>query len=150
MLMGSDMMPQAAMHALVSACSRGFVDVVDTFIKCGVDADATDRAPLQSSKPFLHTNVYCNVLISAIVSQQISVARLLLQAGATTDIKVSLGGWSWDVNTGEEFRVGAGLAEAYRATWCAVEYFEANSVILRKLLQHHSPNIPHFGRTLIM
>ncbi|KAB2624830.1 serine/threonine-protein phosphatase 6 regulatory ankyrin repeat subunit B-like [Pyrus ussuriensis x Pyrus communis] len=93
---------------------------------CGVDADATDRALLQSSKPFLHTNVYCNVLISAIVSQQISVARLLLQ-----------------------FRVGAGLAVAYSVTWCAVEHFEATSVILHMLWQHHSPNIPDFGRTLI-
>ncbi|KAM0984349.1 hypothetical protein ACFX15_011391 [Malus domestica] len=150
MLMGSDMIrPQAAVHALVSASCRGFVDVVDTLIKCGVDADATDRALLQSSKPFLYTNVYCNALVAAIVSRQISVVRLLLQAGARTDIKVSLGGWSWDVNTGEEFRVGAGLAEAYSVTWCAVEYFEASGAILGMLLQHHSPNIPHFGRTLI-
>lgn len=72
-----------------------------------------------------------------------------LQAGARTDIKVSLGGWSWDVSTGEEFRVGAGLAEAYSVTWCAVEYFEVSGVILRMLLQHVSPNITHFGRTLI-
>ncbi|KAM1280525.1 hypothetical protein FF1_021420 [Malus domestica] len=34
-------------------------------------------------------------------------------------------------------------------TWCAVEYCEASGAILHKLLQHHSPNIPHYGRTLI-
>ncbi|KAL6294297.1 hypothetical protein ACE6H2_002439 [Prunus campanulata] len=151
MLMGSDLIrPQAAVHALVSACCRGFVHVVDTLIKCGVDADATDRALLQSCRPSLYTNVHCNALVAAIVSRQISVVRLLLQqAGVRTDIKVSLGGWSWDVITGEEFRVGAGLAEAYSVTWCAVEYFEASGAILRLLLQHISPNIPHFGRTLI-
>lgn len=66
-----------------------------------------------------------------------------------TDIKVKLGAWSWDTDTGEDFRVGAGLAEAYCVTWCAVEYFEASGAILRMLLKHISPNIPHFGRTLI-
>ncbi|KAI5572986.1 hypothetical protein POPTR_010G057300v4 [Populus trichocarpa] len=64
-------------------------------------------------------------------------------------MKVRLGAWSWDMDTGEEFRVGAGLAEAYSITWCAVEYFEASGAILRMLLEHLSPNIPHFGRTLI-
>lgn len=64
-------------------------------------------------------------------------------------MKVKLGAWSWDMDTGEDFRVGAGLAEAYCVTWCAVEYFEASGAILRMLLQHISPNIPHFGRTLI-
>lgn len=62
---------------------------------------------------------------------------------------MKLGAWSWDVDTGEDFRVGAGLAEAYGVTWCAVEYFEASGDILRMLLQHVSTNIPHFGRTLI-
>ncbi|KAK9934423.1 hypothetical protein M0R45_021568 [Rubus argutus] len=150
MLMGSELIrPQAAVHALVSASCRGFVDVIDTLIKCGVKIDATDRTLLQSSKPSLYTNTDCNALVAAIVSRQISVVSLLLQAGARTDIKVSLGGWSWDVSTGEEFRVGAGLAEAYSVTWCAVEYFEASGAILRMLLQHVSPNIAHFGRTLI-
>lgn len=66
-----------------------------------------------------------------------------------TDIKVSLGAWSWDTDSGDDFRVGAGLAEAYSVTWCAVEYFEASGAILRMLLQHISPNVPHFGRTLL-
>ncbi|XP_004310202.1 PREDICTED: ankyrin-1-like [Fragaria vesca subsp. vesca] len=150
MLMASEFIrPQAAVHALVAASCRGFVDVIDTLIKCGVNIDATDRTLLQSSKPSLYTNADCNALVAAIVSRQISVVRLLLQAGARTDTKVSLGGWSWDVSTGEEFRVGAGLAEAYSVTWCAVEYLEASGAILRMLLQHVSPNIAHFGRTLI-
>ncbi|XP_034914514.1 uncharacterized protein [Populus alba] len=150
LLMGSDLIrPQVAVHALVSACCRGFASVVDTLVKCGVDASAIDRALLRSSKPPLHANVDCNALAAAIVSRQISVVRLLLQVGVGTDMKVRLGAWSWDMDTGEEFRVGAGLAEAYSITWCAVEYFEASGAILRMLLQHLSPNIPHFGRTLI-
>lgn len=60
-----------------------------------------------------------------------------------------LGAWSWDTNSGEEFRVGAGLADPYHITWCAVEYFESTGVILRMLLQHQSPNTMHYGRTLI-
>lgn len=58
----------------------------------------------------------------------------LNQAGVRTDFKVRLGAWSWDISTGEEFRVGAGLAEPYEITWCAVEYFEASGTILRMLL----------------
>lgn len=65
------------------------------------------------------------------------------------DIKVKLGAWSWDTTTGEEFRVGVGLADPYLVTWCAVEYFEASGAILRMLLQHHSVNNHHFGRTLV-
>ncbi|KAF3431079.1 hypothetical protein FNV43_RR25809 [Rhamnella rubrinervis] len=150
MLMGSDMIrPQASIHALVCASCRGFVDVVDTLVKRGVDAGAPYRLLLQSSKPSLHTNVDCYALVAAIVNRQINVVRLLLQAGVRTDIKVKLGAWSWDMDTGEDFRVGAGLAEAYCVTWCAVEYFEASGAILRMLLKHISPNIPHFGRTLI-
>nr|DAD30619.1 TPA_asm: hypothetical protein HUJ06_009470 [Nelumbo nucifera] len=150
LLMRSDLIrPSVAVHALVIACCRGFVDVVDTLMKCGVDANATDRVLLQSSRPSLHTNVDCTALVAAIVSRQTSVVRLLLQAGIRTDTKVRLGAWSWDTNTGEEIRVGAGLAEPYAVTWCAVEYFESSGSILRMLLQHHSPNTPHFGRTLV-
>lgn len=69
--------------------------------------------------------------------------------GCRSDAKVRLGAWSWDVATGEEFRVGAGLAEPYHITWCAVEYFESSGAILRMLLHHSSPNIPHLGRTII-
>ncbi|CAI9779387.1 unnamed protein product [Fraxinus pennsylvanica] len=138
-----------AVNALVTASSRGFVDFVETLIKSGVDANATARVLLQSSKPSLHANVDCNALAAAIISRQISVVKLLLQVGVRTDIKVRLGAWAWDTITGEEFRVGAGLAEPYRVTWCAVEYFEASGAILRMLLQQISPNIPHLGRTLV-
>ncbi|GLT54707.1 hypothetical protein SLA2020_278860 [Shorea laevis] len=125
LLMGSDMIrPHIAVHALVTACCRGFVDVVDTLMKCGVDASAADRVLLQSSKPSVHMNVDCTALAAAVVGRQVSVVDLLLQAGARTDIKVKLGAWSWDMATGEEFRVGAGLAEPYAITWCAVEYLK--------------------------
>ncbi|KAL5760117.1 hypothetical protein ACOSQ2_018955 [Xanthoceras sorbifolium] len=150
LLMSSDLIrPQVAVRALVSACCRGFVNVVDTLIKCQVDVNAIDRVLLQSSKPSLHANVDCNALAAAVVSRQISVVRLLLQAGVKTDTKVRLGAWSWDMDTGEEFRVGAGLAEAYCIAWCAVEYFEATGCILRMLIRHLSPNTLHYGRTLI-
>ncbi|PON45300.1 Transmembrane protein [Parasponia andersonii] len=72
-----------------------------------------------------------------------------IQAGARTDIKVKLGAWSWDTATGEELRVGAGLAEPYPVTWCAVEYFESSGAILRMLLQQLSLHTPHCGRTLL-
>ncbi|XP_047148386.1 ankyrin-3 isoform X2 [Vigna umbellata] len=104
LLMQSNMIrPQVAVHALVSACCRGFVEVVDVLIKVGV--------------------------------------RL--------DMKVKLGAWSWDTDTGEEFRVGVGLAEAYPITWCAVEYFESTGAILHMLLCHLSPNSLHIGRSLL-
>ncbi|XVE92172.1 hypothetical protein REPUB_Repub01dG0074500 [Reevesia pubescens] len=149
-LMATDMIrPHFALRALISACCRGFVDVVDTLIKCGIDANATDRVLLRSSKPSLHTNIDCNALVAAVVSRQTSVVRLLLQAGIKTDLKVRLGAWSWDIDTGEEIRVGAGLADAYSITWCAVEYFEASGAILSMLLRHLSPNILHYGRILI-
>ncbi|XP_076953552.1 uncharacterized protein LOC143627651 [Bidens hawaiensis] len=138
-----------AVHALVNASCRGFVDVVDTLLKCGVDINGTARVLLRSSKPFLHTDVSCNALVAATINRHVTIVRLLLQAGARTDTKVSLGAWSWDLATGEEFRVGAGLAEPYSITWCAVEYFEQTGSILTMLLQNISPNITHFGRTLI-
>ncbi|KAI3696449.1 hypothetical protein L1987_79465 [Smallanthus sonchifolius] len=141
--------PNVAVHALVNASCRGFADVVETLLKCGVDINGTARVLLRSSKPFLHADVSCNALAAAIVNRHITIVRLLLQAGARTDTKVSLGAWSWDLTTGEEFRVGAGLAEPYSITWCAVEYFEQTGSILNMLLQHISPNIPHFGRTII-
>ncbi|KAK9108440.1 hypothetical protein Syun_024451 [Stephania yunnanensis] len=150
LLMGSDMIrPHVAVHALVTACCRGFLDVVDTLLKCGVDANATDRVLLKSSKPSLHTNADCTPLVAVIVSRQVSIVHHLLQIGARTDIKVGLGAWSWDSNTGEEFKVGAGLAEPYPVAWCAVEYFEASGAILHKLLQRFSPNATIHGRALI-
>ncbi|XP_020250824.1 ankyrin-2 [Asparagus officinalis] len=148
--MGSDLVrPHVAVHALVCACSRGFVDVVDTLIKCGVDANVTDRMLLRSLKPSLHTNVDCTALVAAIVSRQVAIVRQLLQAGVRKDIKVNLGAWSWDIASGEEFRVGAGLAEPYNVAWCAVEYFESTGTILRMLLNHYSPNSLHLGRSLL-
>ncbi|XP_018446189.1 uncharacterized protein LOC108817865 isoform X2 [Raphanus sativus] len=150
LLMGTDLIrPQVAVHALATACCRGFADVVGTLLKCGVNANSTDRLLLQSSKPCLYTNVDCTALVAAIVNRQVSVVRLLLQAGVKTDIMVRLGAWSWDTNTGEEFRVGAGVAEPYPLTWCAVEFFETSGDILRLLLKVQSPNAPHNGRTLL-
>ncbi|KAL6566556.1 hypothetical protein OROGR_002171 [Orobanche gracilis] len=201
LLMGSGMIrPHVAVHALVTASSRGFVDFVETLImqvvlrwprrelrmgraagvlgpgqagsevgraglrlwvrdrpgdqgqgelSNGVDANANARILLQSSKPSLYANIDCNALVAAIVSRQVSVVQLLLKFGCRTDAKVRLGAWAWDVATGEEFRVGAGLAEPYSVTWCAVEYFEASGAILRLLLHHLSPNTPHLGRTII-
>ncbi|XP_008231152.1 PREDICTED: ankyrin-3 [Prunus mume] len=150
LLMASDLIrPHITVHAIVTASCRGFVDVVDTFMKCGVDASAADRMLLQSSKPSLHTNVDCSALVAAVVSRQVSIVRLLLQAGSRTDVTVTLGAWSWDTATGEELRVGAGLAEPYPITWCAVEYFEASGSILHMLLQHISTDTPHCGRTLL-
>lgn len=51
--------------------------------------------------------------------------------------------------SGDEFRVGAGLAEPYAITWCAVEYFEASGAILQMLLQHISIETRHNARTLL-
>ncbi|CAI8596646.1 unnamed protein product [Vicia faba] len=115
----------------------------------GVDINAIDRILLQSSKPFLHTNVDCNALFAAVVSRQINVVKLLLQVGVRLDIKVKLGAWSWETDTGEEFRVGVGLAEPFPITWCAVEYFESTGTILNMLLHHLSPNSFHMARTLL-
>ncbi|CAL5203704.1 unnamed protein product [Lathyrus oleraceus] len=150
LLMQSNMIrPRVAVHALVSACCRGFIEVVDVLIKQGVDINAIDRILLQSSKPFLHTNVDCNALFAAVVSRQINVVKLLLQVGVRLDIKVKLGAWSWETDTGEELRVGVGLAEPYPITWCAVEYFESTGTILNMLLHYLSPNSFHIGRTLL-
>ncbi|CAN1794680.1 Ankyrin repeat domain-containing protein 50 [Linum perenne] len=134
--------------ALFLAAHAGNSSLVKKLL-CGVDANAIDRILLQSSKPMLHTNVYSNALAAAIVSRQTSVVKLLLQAGVRLDTKVRIGAWSWDMETGEEIRVGAGLAEAYCVTWCAVEYFESTGAILRMLLGHIFPNVSHQGRTLI-
>lgn len=47
MLMGSDLIrPQSAIHALVSACCRGFVHVVDTLIKVTLEHDRLIGNPL--------------------------------------------------------------------------------------------------------
>ncbi|KAF8398680.1 hypothetical protein HHK36_014535 [Tetracentron sinense] len=134
--------------------------------RCGVDVNATDRVLLRLSKPSLHTNVDCTALVAAIVSRQVSVVRMLLQMQhqcddcdtsgtgplnytGIMDIKVRLKAWSWDMVSGQEFRVGARLAEPYTVTWRAVEYYEGSGAILRMLLQHLHPNTIHYWRTLI-
>ncbi|WVZ86206.1 hypothetical protein U9M48_033028 [Paspalum notatum var. saurae] len=149
--MRSDLVrPRVAAHALVSAAARGFVDVVDTLIKSGADPNATARVLLRSLKPTLHANVDCTALFAAIVSRQVSVVRHLLQASVKRDTKVRLGAWSWDTATGEELRVGAGLAEPYDTVWCAVEYYESTGSILGMLLQSgYTLSATHLGRTLL-
>ncbi|XP_076957847.1 uncharacterized protein LOC143633415 [Bidens hawaiensis] len=150
MLMASDLIrPNVAVYALVTACCRGFVYVVDALLKCGVDINASARVLLCSSKPSLHTNINCTPLVAAVVSRQVAVVRRLLQAGANVNMKVQLGAWSWDTASSDEFRVGAGLAEPYPITWCAVEYFEATGSILQMLLQHIPLATCHNTRTLL-
>ncbi|TVU15437.1 hypothetical protein EJB05_38958, partial [Eragrostis curvula] len=149
--MGSDLVrPRIAVHALVSAAARGFVEVVDTLMKCGADPNATARVLLRSLKPSLHANVDSTALFAAIVSRQVAVVRHLLKAGVKRETKVRLGAWSWDTATGEELRVGAGLADPYDALWCAVEYYESTGSVLRMLLQSgYTASATHLGRTLL-
>lgn len=152
LLICSDMTrPDAAAHALVSACSRGFVDVVNVLIKNGVDINCMDRVLLRSAKPTLLANVDCTPLISAIVSRQSAIVKYLLEAGAKTDCQVRLGAWSWDTVSGEELRVGACLGEPYNEAWCAVEYYEASGQILKSLLRRQPLYLEnqHRGRTLL-
>lgn len=52
-----------------------------------MDANATDRVLLQSSKPSLHTNVNCTALVAAVVSRKISIVRFLLQVIFSTSKK---------------------------------------------------------------
>ncbi|BBN03698.1 uncharacterized protein MPTK1_2g25620 [Marchantia polymorpha subsp. ruderalis] len=150
LLIGSEMTrPDVLAQALVHASSRGFVDVVATLIKSGVDIDSWHRVLLRSAKPMLYANIDCTPLIAAIVGRQTAVVDYLLQAGAKTGCKASLGAWSWDSGSGEELRVGAGLGEPYNEAWCAVEYWESSGHILTSLLKHLSPDSVHNGRTLI-
>ncbi|KAL2645151.1 hypothetical protein R1flu_012738 [Riccia fluitans] len=150
LLIGSEMTrPEVLAQALVHASSRGFVDVVATLIKNGVDINSWYRILLRSVKPMLYANVDCTPLIAAIVGRQNLVVDYLLEAGAKTGCKASLGAWSWDSDSGEELRVGAGLGEPYDEAWCAVEYWESTGHILRSLLKHLSPDTVHNGRTLI-
>ncbi|KAJ0049616.1 hypothetical protein Pint_14791 [Pistacia integerrima] len=143
--------PNVAHHALVSASCRGFVDVVATLIKNGVDLNCLDRVLLRSFKPALHANVDCTPLVAAIVNRQVSVVKYLLEAGAKTDCYVRIGAWSWDIFSGEELRVGACLGEPYNEVWCAVEYYEASGQILKLLLQHQISSLEsqQQGRNLL-
>lgn len=63
---------------LFTLCS-GVISTSFFWLQCGVDANATDRVLLQSSKPSLHTNVNCTALVAAVVSRKISIVRFLLQ-----------------------------------------------------------------------
>nr|GMD16812.1 T-complex protein 1 subunit eta-like [Ipomoea batatas] len=49
--------------------------------------------------------------VAAIVSRQVSVVCHLLEVGAKTNVRVRLGAWSWDVASGEGFRVGIGAVD---------------------------------------
>ncbi|XP_021892850.1 ankyrin-3-like [Carica papaya] len=152
LLMCSEMTgPDVAQHALVSASCRGFIGVVNTLIKNGVDKNCTDRVLLRSVKPALHANVDCTPLMAAIVSRQVSVVKYLLEAGAKTDCYIRLGAWSWDIFSGEELRVGACLGEPLNEIWCAVEYYEASGQILNLLLQHKISSVEsqQQGRSLL-
>ncbi|KAI5075121.1 hypothetical protein GOP47_0009197 [Adiantum capillus-veneris] len=136
-------------NALIRASSRGLVGVVELLIKSGVDVNSMHRVLLCSIKPALHTSVDCTALVAAIVCRQSPVVKYLLEAGAKADCQVRLGAWSWDSNSGEVLRVGAGMAEPYSAVWCAVEYWEATGMILRLLLEHVSANSVQMGRSLL-
>eukprot|EP00249_Psilotum_nudum_P021651 c28188_g3_i1 orf=387-2627(-) len=150
LLISSEMIRlEVAANALVHASSRGLVDVVETLIKSGVDVDSWHRILLRSAKPSLHSSVDCTPLIAAVVGRQAAVVNYLLDAGAKVDCKARLGAWSWDSDTGEVLRVGAGMAEPYNAAWCAIEYWEAEGTIFPMLLKHVSPDSEHQGRTLI-
>ncbi|PKU80791.1 ankyrin-3 [Dendrobium catenatum] len=141
----------AAAHALVTASSRGFLDVVAVLVENGVDINRFDRVLLRSIKPTLHANVDCTPLVAAIVSKQNSIVKYLLEAGASTACLIQVSAWSWDPISGEEMRVGVCLGEPYNALWCAVEFYEASGEIL-KLLLHHCPFLledPYLGRTVL-
>ncbi|KAL3698546.1 hypothetical protein R1sor_012622 [Riccia sorocarpa] len=150
LLIGSEMTrPEVLAQALIHASSRGFVDVVATLIKNGVDINSWHRILLRSAKPMLYANVDCTPLIAAIVGRQNLIVDYLLQSGAKTGCKASVGAWSWDSDSGQELRVGAGLGEPYDEAWCAVEYWESTGHILRSILKHLSPDTVHNGRTLV-
>ncbi|XP_068669832.1 uncharacterized protein [Aristolochia californica] len=143
--------PDASVHALMYASCRGFVDVVTTLIKSGVDVNCKDRVLLDSVKPMLHANVDCTPLVASIVSRQLAVVKTLLESGAKTGFQVQLGAWSWDMVSGEELRVGPCMGEPYTEAWCAVEYYESSGEILKLLIQHQPSlvKVQRCGRTLL-
>ncbi|RVW91697.1 Ankyrin-2 [Vitis vinifera] len=146
LLIRSEMIgPSVAQHALVSASSRGYVDVADTLIKNGVDINCVDRVLLRSVKPALHANIDCTSLVAAVGADK------CLWLSAKTDCYVRLGAWSWDIFSGEELRVGGCLGEPYDEVWCAVEYYEASGKILSLFLQHQISSLEsqQQGRTLL-
>ncbi|MCO5576882.1 hypothetical protein L7F22_030703 [Adiantum nelumboides] len=141
--------PEVLTSALIHASSRGFLDIVELLLKSGVDINSTHRVLLRSLKPSLHSNLQCTSLIAAIVSRQTMVVKLLLRSGARPDCKARLGAWSWDLRSEEVLRVGAGMAEPFDATRCAIEYWESTGSILRMLLEHVNVNSELQGRSLL-
>uniref|UniRef100_A0A0D9VFP4 Uncharacterized protein n=1 Tax=Leersia perrieri TaxID=77586 RepID=A0A0D9VFP4_9ORYZ len=143
--------PEAAAHALVTASSRGFDNVVVILLQNGIDVNSMARVLLRSVKPALNANVNCTPLVAAAMSRQISTVKLLIEEGSYLDCLVQVGSWCWDSATGEELRVGACLGEKYNAIWCAVEYYESSGEIL-KLLLDKAPwllETPLKGRNLL-
>lgn len=140
----------AAAHAVVTAASRGFLEVVAALVENGVDLNCLDRVLLRSIKPSLHANVNCTPLVAAIVSKQSCVVKYLLEAGARTAPLIQVGAWSWDPISGEEVRVGMCLGEPYNAVWSAVEFYESSGEILKLLLRHCPSSLedPHLRRTI--
>ncbi|CAL5058400.1 unnamed protein product [Urochloa decumbens] len=151
-LVSSEVLGSEAMsHALVTAASRGFDDILIILLQNGADVNCMSRVLLRSVKPALHANVDCTPLVSAIMSQQISTVELLIEEGSYLDSLVQVSSWSWDPASGEELRVGTCLGEHYNATWCAVEYYESSGEIL-KLLLDKAPWLlesPNKGRNLL-
>ncbi|KAF8665184.1 hypothetical protein HU200_054160 [Digitaria exilis] len=138
-------------HALVTAASRGFDNIVIILLQNGADVNCMARVLLRSFKPALHANVNCTPLVAAIMSRQTSTVKLLIEEGSYLDSLVQVGSWSWDPASGEELRVGTCLGEHYNATWCAVEYYESSGEIL-KLLLDKAPwllDSPKKGRNLL-
>uniref|UniRef100_J3LCK1 Uncharacterized protein n=1 Tax=Oryza brachyantha TaxID=4533 RepID=J3LCK1_ORYBR len=143
--------PEAATHALVTASSGGFDDVVVILLQNGVDVNSMARVLLRSVKPVLHANVNCTPLVAAVMGRQISTVKLLIEEGSYLDCLVQVSSWCWDAATGEELRVGACLVEKYNVIWCAVECYESSGEIL-KLLLDKAPwllETPRKGRNLL-
>ncbi|CAN1273303.1 ANK3 [Linum perenne] len=149
--------------ATTAAVREGHLEILEILLKAGASQPACEEALLEASchgrarvaeilmgSDLIRPHVAVHALVTSCCRGFADVVDTLMKAGAETDVKVRLGAWSWDTTTGEEFRVGAGLADPYGITWCAVEYFEATGAILRMLLQHYfSPNNTHLGRTLL-
>ncbi|GJN20988.1 hypothetical protein PR202_gb08433 [Eleusine coracana subsp. coracana] len=151
-LISSEMIGTESMaHALVTASSRGFDDIVVILLQNGINVNCMARVLLRSVKPALNANVDCTPLVAAIMSRQISTVKLLIEEGAFLDSPVQVGSWSWDPAWDEELRVGTCLGQHYNVIWCAVEYYESSGEIL-KLLLDKAPWLlesPNKGRNLL-
>ncbi|KAJ7518625.1 hypothetical protein O6H91_20G000900 [Diphasiastrum complanatum] len=124
--------PEILAQALVHASNRGYLDIVATLTK------ACSRGEILAGGD-----------CQCVTTDKFFLVNSNGKAGGKPDLKVSVGAWSWDYASGEELRVGAGLAEPYDGAWCAVEYWEVSGTILSMLMQYVSPNDEHNGRTLL-